>query len=127
MTPLEFKIICVDLRKYSTYDDLKKLFEDNEIKGLYVEKILELREKYPKIWIDIVGNELFAVLQKNGEIILSVNTDNHLLALKSLKPHDKRLASDFSDLSLDSILDKINTHGMDSLTAREKYFLKKKS
>ncbi len=125
MKYFDFKIICIDLRKYSTYEDILKLLEDNEIVGLYVEKILELREKYNKIYIDVIGNELFAVLHKNGEIELSVNTDTHLFNLKSLKPQGKVLMKDLSDLTLDQILDKINKSGIDSLTPRAKYFLKK--
>jgi hypothetical protein len=55
-------------------------------------------------------------------VTLSKESDDSLLQLKALSPVLKK-----ENLSLDGILDKITEKGIESLTAYEKYFLKKNS
>lgn len=122
MNKINFEIIILDLRRYSTVDELKTIIEENNLK-IDPEKISQISSKYSKVFIDKISNELFAVIYKGtNEVIISKQCEDSLLKLESLKlPEMKK------NLTLDSILDKISEKGFKSLTAHEKLFLKKNS
>jgi hypothetical protein len=122
MENLKFDIIVFDLRKYNTIEDIENIASNN---GLQIDckKLSDLSVKYSKVFIDKMSNELFAVIYKgSNEVTMSKDCENRLLKIKSKSP-----IKESKELSIDTILDKINETGYDSLSAIEKYFLKKNS
>jgi hypothetical protein len=122
MESLKFEVIVFDLRKYNTVEDIENIAVNN---GLTIDckKLSDLSSKYSKVFIDKIENEIFAVIYKGStEVTMSKDCENRLLKIKSKSP-----VSESQEFSVDNILDKINEKGVNSLSAREKYFLKKNS
>lgn len=122
MDNIKFDIVVIDLRRYSSEEDLSKIIENHSLK-IDPKKVLPLGEKYSKIFIDKVSSELFAVIYRGkNEVTISQHKEDTLLKLESLKIKENKI-----ELSVDYLLDKINQSGIESLTAYEKLFLKKNS
>lgn len=120
MESLKFEVVVFDLRKYNTVEDIEKIINENEL-SIDARKVSDLSVKYSKVFIDKVSNELFAVVYKgSNEVTLSKTCEDSLLKVKSLPP-----VVDSQEFTVDSLLDKINENGLSSLSAKEKYFLKK--
>lgn len=122
MDSIKFEVVVFDLRKYNTVEDIKKIAKENNI-SIDPKKVSDLSGKYSKVFIDKISNELFAVIYKgSSEITMSKNCEDSLLKVSSLSPSKEK-----STLSVDGLLDKISENGFESLTAHEKFFLKKNS
>jgi hypothetical protein len=119
---MKFELISIDLRRYNTLEDIKKISSDNGL-SIDCKKVSDLSAKYSKIFIDKNSNELFATITRGkNDIILSQNAEDKLLSIKVISTKEVK-----ENLSVDSILDKINDSGIKSLSAKEKIFLKRKS
>jgi hypothetical protein len=122
MDNIKFEVVVFDLRKYNTVEDIQKIAKENNI-SIDAKKVSDLSVKYTKVFIDKVSNELFAVVYKgSSEITMSKSCEDLLFNVSSLSPSKEK-----AKLSIDDLLDKINEKGFNSLTAHEKFFLKKNS
>lgn len=122
MDNLKFDIVVFDLRKYNAVEDIQNIIDLNDL-NIDAKKLSDLSVKWNKVFIDKLSNKVFAyVIKGSAEITLSKESDDSLLKVKSLSPVVVK-----ENLSLDGILDKITEKGIDSLTAYEKFFLKKNS
>mgnify|MGYP003338416311 CR=1 FL=1 len=119
---MKFNIIAVSLNKYSTIEEYKKLGADNNI-DLLPEAMLEMRTKFSKAFIDVEKNIVVAVVRKDGTFALTEDMEKTLSTIQPLSP--KNVPAMNLDFKLDDILDKINESGINSLTHREKLFLKR--
>jgi len=132
-------VICINLKNLtdSQINDLSSVSQlDSSI-------LIDLRNKgYLKVWAEKAGEWFIAVVTKNNHFVVCDNFSSiskkekkQLLDIKPLKPTLKKspviVESKSTNkpnskvyLDLDSILDKINISGLDSLTSEELQFLK---
>jgi hypothetical protein len=122
MESLKFEVIVFDLRKYNTVEDIENIVMNNDLK-IDCKKLSDLSVKYSKVFINKLTNDIFAVVYKGStEVTMSKDCESQLLKIKSQSP-----VAVNQKLSIDILLDKINEKGFDSLSVKEKYFLKKNS
>jgi hypothetical protein len=120
-----FNVISVSLNKYSTIEEYKKLGEDNNI-PLIPESMIEMRAKFSKAYVDIKNGIVVAVVRKDGSFALTEDMENTLSKIQPLTMKESNSVLNL-DYQVDDLLDKINEKGIDSLTPREKLFLKRNS
>jgi len=120
-----FNVISVSLNKYSTIEEYKKLAEDNNI-PLIPEAMIEMRAKFSKAYVDIKNGIVVAVVRKDGSFALTEDMEKSLSNIQPLTMKESNSAMKL-DYEIDDLLDKINEKGINSLTAREKLFLKRNS
>jgi len=118
-------LLAIHLNKFKTIEDLSKMLEDNDIYILDAQKILTFKnEGYTKLFIDSETHKLkaFSHTSLKGDIKLC---EDYVSELKNMKSLD--VVKEPKDLSIDSILDKINNTGLNSLNKYEKAFLENNS
>jgi hypothetical protein len=120
-----FNVISVSLNKYSTIEEYKKLAEDNNI-PLIPEAMIEMRAKFSKAYVDIKNGIVVAVVRKDGSFALTEDMEKSLSNIQPLTMKESSSAMKL-DYEIDDLLDKINEKGINSLTTREKLFLKRNS
>jgi len=120
-----FNVIAVSLNKYSTIEEYQKLADDNNI-PLIPEAMLEMRVKFSKAFVDIKNGIVVAVIRKDGSFALTEDMEKTLSEIQPLKMKETNPALNL-DYQVDDLLDKINEQGINSLSAREKLFLKRNS
>jgi hypothetical protein len=120
-----FNVISVSLNKYSTIEEYKKLAEDNNI-PLIPEAMIEMRAKFSKAYVDIKNGIVVAVVRKDGSFALTEDMEKTLSNIQPLTMKESNSTMKL-DYEIDDLLDKINEKGINSLTAREKLFLKRNS
>jgi len=119
------KVISISLNKYSTIEEYKKLAEDNNV-PLIPEAMLEMRARFSKAFVDINNGIVVAVVRKDGSFALTEDMEKTLSNIKPLTMKETNSALKL-DYEVDDLLDKINEKGIESLTTREKLFLKRNS
>jgi hypothetical protein len=119
------KVISISLNKYSTIEEYKKLGEDNNV-PLIPEAMLEMRARFSKAFVDINNGIVVAVVRKDGSFALTEDMEKTLSNIKPLTMKETNSALKL-DYEVDDLLDKINEKGIESLTTREKLFLKRNS
>ena len=131
-------LLAIHLNKFKTIEDLSKMLEDNGISILDAQKILTFKnEGYTKLFIDSETHKLkaFCHISLKGDIKLCEDYVSELKNMKSLdvvkEPKGILLQTptetNLPFLSIDSILDKINNTGLNSLNKYEKAFLENNS
>ena len=120
-----FKVISISLNKYSTIEEYKKLAEDNNV-PLIPEAMIEMRAKFSKAYVDIKNGIVVAVVRKDGSFALTEDMEKSLSNIQPLTMKESSSAMKL-DYEIDDLLDKINGKGINSLTTREKLFLKRNS
>jgi hypothetical protein len=118
-------LLAIHLNKFKTIEDLSKMLEDNGISILDAQKILTFKnEGYTKLFIDSETHKLkaFCHISLKGDIKLC---EDYVSELKNMKSLD--VVKEPKGLSIDSILDKINNTGLNSLNKYEKAFLENNS
>ena len=120
-----FKEISISLNKYSTIEEYKKLAEDNNV-PLIPEAMIEMRAKFSKAYVDIKNGIVVAVVRKDGSFALTEDMEKSLSNIQPLTMKESSSAMKL-DYEIDDLLDKINEKGINSLTTREKLFLKRNS
>jgi hypothetical protein len=120
-----FNVISVSLNKYSTIEEYKKLAEDNNI-PLIPEAMIEMRAKFSKAYVDIKNGIVVAVVRKDGSFALTEDMEKSLSNIQPLTMKESNSTMKL-DYEIDDLLDKINEKGINSLTTREKLFLKRNS
>ena len=119
---MKFEVVVFDLRKYSTPEEIENIAVANDI-SIDSKKVSDLATKYSKIFVDKLTGELFAVMKKgSNEVEISKFCEDKLISIKPSSPINEKIEDNFT---IDSILDKITEKGIESLTIREKYFLKR--
>lgn len=120
-----FNVIAVSLNKYSTIEEYQKLADDNNI-PLIPEAMLKMRVKFSKAFVDIKNGIVVAVIRKDGSFALTEDMEKTLSEIQPLKMKETNPALNL-DYQVDDLLDKINEQGINSLSVREKLFLKRNS
>ena len=120
-----FKVISISLNKYSTIEEYKKLAEDNNV-PLIPEAMIEMRAKFSKAYVDIKNGIVVAVVRKDGSFALTEDMEKSLSNIQPLTMKESSSAMKL-DYEIDDLLDKRNEKGINSLTTREKLFLKRNS
>ena len=124
MDNMKFEVVVFDLRKFSTPEEIENIAVANDI-SIDSKKVSSLATKYSKVFVDKLTGELFAVMKKGStEVEMSKFCEDKLLSIKPSSPFNDQVEDNFT---IDSILDKISEKGIESLSVREKFFLKKNS
>jgi len=115
-------IIAIHLNKFKTVEDFQRLIDDNNLnETVDAQKMIEHKEMgFTKMFFDATTKEGIAFVHKSDKKITF--QPEFLDHLKNMKSIDFKKVSSF-DLSIDSILDKINERGIESLSKKEKEFL----
>lgn len=114
-------IVKLDLRVCKTLEDCKRLREDNDIDPDLIsdEKLFEYKNIIDIFFYDKETYNIIAVIP-SGQTNIQY-TDDFITFLTNIEPISYKKTS----LSLDQILDKISSSGLESLNRNERGFLKK--
>ena len=112
-------IISIHLKAFKTAEEFRALLSDNNITFLSPEAMEDAVKKgWKKVFIDKSTETVVAYLHSGSKTISFeekfLNELNNMPSIGFSK----------SELTMDAVLDKINEYGMDSLSKREKEFLK---
>lgn len=118
---MKMNIFAINLKKYSTKEEFEKLGSDNGL-SLDGKKLVEYRNRFTKIFVNRVDMSVVAAQLGDGSIRL---TSEGISTLSKVDNLQMGILED--DFTIDGILDKISESGVNSLTAKEKIFLKKNS
>jgi hypothetical protein len=117
-------VISIHLRRFKTLEDFEKVLEQNKLDRIDAESCYNLMlDGFTKIFIDKTTFKLIGYCHQDYKKIVNITEDfiTHLKNMNSITFINN------TQLSIDSILDKINQFGLDSLTYKEKEFLKNNS
>lgn len=118
-------ILSIHLTQFNTVEDIERALIDNNIKTLCASKLFEHKEKgYLKVFIDKETQAVIGYTHKDNKKKVQLQ-DEFTDFLKNMK--SITFAKEVEELSIDIILDKISSKGIDSLTKREKLFLENNS
>lgn len=121
-------IILIELQNVKP-ENLGRLLSDNGISDkLNVERLISIKEMgISKIFIDSNSFETVAFVRSENPdtLIWEGNFISKMLDMKGIKFEGQKKLIGERKLDVNTILDKINEHGYDSLTSQEKDFLKK--
>lgn len=121
MDSLKMDIVFFDLRKYSSPEELDRIIKKYNL-SVDFDKLSGLASKYSRVYFDRVSGEAVAVQFKGSkELTMTQFCEDKMLGIKCLPP----IPIENVELNIDDILDKINEFGIESLSAREKLFLKR--
>ena len=118
-------VICIHLRRFKSVEDFQSLLDDNGLDTIDPESLYSIMlEGFTKIYLDINTHKIVALTHIDNKKLIQISEDFiiHLRRMNSITKKSKR-----NNLSVDSILDKINLKGIESLTEKEKDFLKNNS
>lgn len=118
-------VISIHLKRFKSAEDFQKLLDDNNLDDINSESLYTLMlEGYTKIFLDINTHKIVALTHQEDKKLIQISEDFivHLRKMNSITFKSRR-----PNLTVDSILDKINLTGIESLTEREKEFLKNNS
>ena len=135
MNEMNYSVFCIDFRNFKTEVELDELFKEVGLdmkgqewfkmhKGQWIPNVIVNR-----IWIDSVTLSLVAY-ETNTQQMIYPSFAEFLNNSKGIDKTFRYASLKFThrtDLTLDSILDKILEQGSDSLTDFEKNFLKQQS
>ena len=114
-------VISIHLRRFKTLEDFEKVLEDNDLTNIDAEACLNLMmEGYTKVFIDKNTYKIIGYCHQYDKKLIQISED-FVLYLKNMNSITYRNFK--PNLTIDSILDKINEKGIDSLTKQEKEFL----
>jgi protein associated with RNAse G/E len=107
--------------------DFERLRDDNNIPvgKLDGKKLMEMKKIADFIFCDSTRFNIIAYIRKDETEVTYV--DELAEYFTSMKAITFVKSYDFSDMDLDTVLEKISTSGMASLTRKEKVFLKNQS
>ena len=118
------RYIKIDLRMCNSVVDFERLRDDNGIPDskLSGEKLMDLKETVDFIFCDFARFNIIAYVYKGETKVIYVDDLSEYLT--SMKSITFTKLYDFSDMDVDTVLEKITTSGMESLSKKEKAFLK---
>lgn len=110
-------IICIDLRDFN-YEKLMEVSKEYNIN--YDMLVENKRNDFARFWVDVNTNVVIAfTTKKNNQVVY---TDQYTSILNKIEP--VRLSKILDQYDVDSILEKINNHGLASLSKKELDFLR---
>jgi hypothetical protein len=118
-------VISIHLRRFKTIEDFEKVLKDNELFNIDSEACYNLMlEGYTKIFIDKNTYKMVGYCHSSDKKLIQISEDfiENLKNMNSITFKKKEYI-----LTVDSILDKINQFGIESLTKQEEEFLKNNS
>lgn len=134
-------IVCINFRRFATFEDfqdwtlLPEAYEYininiNEIKGAYID-FGKIFNRVDKLWVI----DKYIIAHKNSgsdDIIINPDINRYLLEesfditkVNEVKDETKNVFITNEDMTVDSILDKINEVGFKNLTDVEREFLER--
>ncbi len=132
-------LICIHLNIFSTFELIERMCNDNNL-DVDPKYLWEFKKQgYHKVWIDKQTYQLIMWTESRNKKIMCMNEQylNFLRNMSSLlhikrertstqvkNPNSVQYPKDINQSLLDIILDKISQRGVDSLTDKEKDFLK---
>lgn len=117
-------VISIHLRRFKSVEDYQKLLDDNEMDNIDAEACYNLMmEGYTKIFIDKNTYKIIGYCHGFDKKLIQISED-FIVHLKNMNSIGFKRNQ---NLTIDSILDKINEKGIDSLTNKEKEFLNNNS
>jgi len=121
------KYIKIDLRMCNSVADFEKLRDDNNIpvSKFSGKKLMEMKKTADFLFCDSIRFNIIAYINKGTTEVIYV--DELAEYFVSMKPINFVKSYDFSDMDVDTILEKISASGMESLTRKEKSFLESQS
>lgn len=121
------KYIKIDLRMCNSVADFERLRDDNGIPNSKFDggKLMKLKKTADFLFCDSTRFNIIAYINKGTTEVIYV--DELAEYFDSMKPITFVKSYDFSDMDVDTILEKISSSGMESLTRKEKAFLKSQS
>jgi hypothetical protein len=118
-------VISIHLRRFKSVEDFEKLLSDNELDNIDPEACFNLMmEGYTKIFIDKNTFKIVGYCHGLDKKLIQISED-FVLHLKNMNSISFKKST--QHFTIDSILDKINEKGIDSLTKLEKEFLNNNS
>lgn len=117
-------IISIHLRRFKNVEDFQNLCDDNNLDNIDPESLFNLKENgYIKVFLDSNTHQVIALTHIEDKKLIQISEEFiiHMKNMPSITTKSKTI------LSIDSILDKINLKGLESLTSREREFLKNNS
>jgi len=107
--------------------DFERLRDDNGIPATKFDggKLMEMKKTADFLFCDSTRFNIIAYINKGTTEVIYVDELAEYFA--SMKPITFTKFYDFSDMDVDTVLEKISTSGMESLTRKEKAFLKSQS
>ena len=132
---ISYSIFVIDFRDFDTIESLKSFLIDMKIDSINPENLWGCKlgsGAYPpmnKLWIDKATLYAVGYETKKERNLFPFFLDN-ITGLEPLRrgqvcPFDSIILNKNTDLTLDSILEKIHDNGLSSLTQEEKDFLDK--
>ena len=113
--------ILINLKKLSDLKKIKELLKLHNIEDSSAKEILEMREDgYLRLYLDKKTHYLVAFTHEDNKGKLEF-TEEFLKFVKRMHP----IGFPDNELNVDDILDKISETGLESLTKREKKWLRK--
>lgn len=116
-------IIVIDYA-FTSDEKLKRICDEL---NLNYNMLIKDKKKFKiyRIWVDMKTKTMIAysVTTKPNDIIYTESYDDLFRSIPRYEPKPKQLPSPKVDLTIDSILDKISKHGIDSLLKEERDFL----
>lgn len=121
------KYLKIDLRICNSIVDFERLRDDNGIpvNKLSGKKLLQFKESLDFIFLDSTRFNIIAYTYKGEKEVVYVDELSEYLT--SMKSVTFTKFYDFSDMDVDTVLEKISDSGMESLSKKEKAFLKNQS
>ena len=113
-------IITIHLKRFKSVKEFEVLLADNNITTIVPEKIFEMIEMgWKKVFLDKTSGYVIGYEHKDSKIIL----DDYF---KTFLHNAPSITFSKSELTVDGVLEKIHTHGIESINKREKDFLDSK-
>lgn len=118
-------VLSIHLKRFKTIEDFERLIDDNELDNIDPEACYQLMvEGFTKLFIDSNTYKIIGYQHGSDKRLIQISED-FIINLKHMNSITfKRRPQNFT---IDSILDKINAKGIESLTKQEKEFLNNNS
>lgn len=111
-------ILVIHLNRFKSIEDFKRLFEDNNITTLSPEKTFNsIQDGWKKVFIDKTTGYIIGYFHKDSKHLV-IETD-----FMDFLNNAPSITFSKTVLDVDTILEKIHKHGVESLSKREKEFL----
>jgi len=125
-------LICIHLTSLRSLTEIDEMIENMEFTNMDADELWQMKKNgIQKIWLDASSLDLvYWIDRENGRKNILINEDYisglremKSISYKKVKKSDFALTTDKTESNIDSILDKINEHGIDSLTKKERDIL----
>lgn len=117
--------LALHLGKFNTLEDFKRVLSDNGLHNIDAQVVFHMKSHgYTKIFFDTETGRMVGFCHDTlkKQVKFTYNFVNHLRNQKSID-----IIPEPTDLSIDTILDKISSKGLNSLNRYEKAFLENNS